>query len=275
MKQTQVKKRTDFTPQTFKKAFKILELFSMQNPELSAKELAYMAHINTSSLYRYLAIMEEAGYLYKNPETNKYSLGLRMIELGGIAMCRMAFRRHGQPALDRISSELQMNANMGVLYKGDLLHIAFSIWVTGEPNYSVIGRRSPAVATAMGKVILSSLETQEVHEIINTYGWHPKTKYTICTFRDLDAEIQKIRNQGYAVDKQEASEGNGCLAFPILDQKGYTVAAISATTSIERFKNEFEHIFNCVKKNAEEATYRMGYYGKYPVINLRPLSSLP
>ncbi|MDR1899764.1 MAG: IclR family transcriptional regulator [Treponema sp.] len=246
----------------------LLDLFTMETPEFSAKELGYMAHLNASSLYRYLTIMEESGYLYKDPETNKYSIGLRLVELGGIAMCRMDFRRHGQPALDRISSELKMNANMGVLYKGDLLHIAFSIWITGEPNYSVIGRRTPAHCTAMGKLILSSLELSEIHNIINHYGWRPKTKHSINNFSDLDKEIRKIRQRGYAVDNQENGEGSCCLSFPILDQKGYVAAAISATTSLERFTAEFSQILQYVKKNAEEATYHMGYYGKYPAINI-------
>ncbi|MDR1419758.1 MAG: IclR family transcriptional regulator [Treponema sp.] len=267
---TETKKRTDFTPQTFKKALAILDLFTMENPELTAKELGYLSHLNTSSLYRYLTIMEESGYLYKNPETGRYFIGLRLVELGGIAMCRMDFRRHGQPALDRISSELKMNANMGVLYKGDLLHIAFSVWISGEPNYSVIGRRTPATCTAMGKLLLSSLEIGKVHDIINQYGWRPKTRHSIRNFKELDAELQKIRREGYSVDNQENGEEYCCLSFPVLDQQGSVVAAISATTTLERFTPEFQKILQCVKKNAEQATYHMGYYGKYPVINVRP-----
>jgi DNA-binding IclR family transcriptional regulator len=268
-------KRTDFTPQTFKKAFMLFELFSMENNALTAKETGYLARMNTSSLYRYLTIMEESGYLYKDPETGKYSIGLRMVELGGIAMCRMDFRRHGQPALDRISSELKMNGNMGVLYQGDLLHIAFSIWISGEPNYSVIGRRTSAVCTAMGKLILSSLETAGVREIINRYGWRPKTTNSITNFADLDKELKKIRKQGYAIDNEENNLGHCCLAFPILDQKGSVVAAISTSTTLERFRNEFQHIHDCIKKNAEEATYHMGYFGKYPAITIQPALKEP
>ncbi|GHV12627.1 IclR family transcriptional regulator [Spirochaetia bacterium] len=268
---TQEKKRTDFTPQTFKKAFMLLELFTMKAPELSAKEMGIMTRLNTSSLYRYLTIMEEAGYLYKNLETGKYSLGLRLVELAGIAMSRMDFRRHGQPALDRISSELKMNANLGILYKGDLLHIAFSVWITGAPNYGVIGRRSPAVCTAMGKLLLSSLELTEVHEIINRYGWRPMTKNTIRNFTDLDRKIKNIRKLGYAVDNEEGAEETCCLAFPVLDHGGHVAAAISATTTPENFTEKFRKILGVVRKNTEEVSYRMGYHGEYPVINVRPV----
>ena len=274
------KKRTDYTPQTFKKAMGLLEAFSMQNPELTAKELGYLCGIRTSSLYRYLSIMEEQGYLIKNLETNKYSIGLRLIELCGIAMSCMEFYRHGQPALDRISSELKMNSNMGVLYHGDTLHIAFSIWVSTIPYYNIIGRRTPAHCTAMGKVILSSLPPTEVHDIVNRYGWRKRTDNSITNFKDLDKELQKTRKKGYAVDMRENSDAICCLAMPVLDQKGNVVAAISATTSYERFTNERQHILECVRKNAEEATINMGYVGVFPVINikkaepgLRPLPS--
>jgi DNA-binding IclR family transcriptional regulator len=159
-----------------------------------------------------------------------------------------------------------MNSNLGVLYKGDILHLAFSIWISGEPNYSVIGRRTPAHCTAMGKVILSSLKVSEVHDIINHYGWRSRTKWTITNFTALDSELQKIRQQGYAIDNRESAEDSYCLAFPILDQKGCVVAAMSATSNSEQFTNEFQRIMRCVKKNAEEVSYHMGYYGQYPVI---------
>ena len=265
------KKRTDYTPQTFRKALSLLEAFSMQAPELTAKELGFLSHIGVSSLYRYLTIMEEQGYLIKNPETNKYSIGFRLVELCGIAMCRMEYYRHGQPALDRISSELKMNANMGVLYEGDILHIAFSIWIASghRPYYNVIGRRSPAHCTAMGKVLLSSMANTEVHEVISRYGWRKMTGSSIDNFKDLDREIIKIRQKGYAVDIRENNENTCCLAMPVIDQKRNVVAAISASTSYERFSNERDHILECVKKNAEEASFRMGYMGEYPAINAK------
>ncbi|MCL2319739.1 MAG: IclR family transcriptional regulator [Treponema sp.] len=271
------KKRTDYTPQTFRKALGLLEAFTMQNPELTAKELGYLSRMTTSSLYRYLAIMEEQGYLIKNLETNKYAIGFRLVELCGIAMCRMDFYRHGQPALDRISSELKMNANMGVLYQGDILHIAYSIWVASghRPYYSVIGRRTPAHCTAMGKVLLSSLDLTEVHETISRYGWRKMTGFSIDNFKDLDRELQKIRQKGYAEDMRENSDTTCCLAMPILDKKGNVVAAISASTNYEHFTKEQKHIQDCVLKNAEEATYRMGYLGEYPVIKEKKNEPFP
>ena len=265
-------KRRDFAPQTFRKAFMILESFTMEKPELSAKELGYKCQLNITSIYRYLSILEEGGYLIKDPVTGMYSIGIHMVELGGVALSRMMYRRHGQPALDRISAKLKINTNMGVLYKGDILHIAFSVWLNGEPNYSVIGRRTPAHITAMGKLILSSLEMQDTKNIINRYGWRPATKNSITNFKDLDKEIIKIRQQGYATDIQECGS-SCCLALPVLDQKGNVVAAISATSAtVDHFKKEFDNILKCVWKNAEEVSYRMGYYGSYPVINVRNLS---
>jgi DNA-binding IclR family transcriptional regulator len=262
---TKYEKRIDFTPMTLKKAFNVLDCFSMEEPEHTAKELIYMCGISPPSLYRYLTILEEGEYLRKDIETNKYTIGTHIIELSGIALNRMDFRRQGEPALDRISSELKMNTNMGILYKGDLLHIAFAVWQGGEPNYSIIGRRTSAVCTAMGKVILSSLETKELHEIITRYGWRPRTAYSIQNFKDLDAAVIKIRSQGYAVDIRENSEGC-CLAFPVLDQKGRVAAAISVSTTFERFNDEFEAMLKCVKNNTEEVTRRMGYNGPYPLI---------
>jgi DNA-binding IclR family transcriptional regulator len=265
-----LEKRKDFTPQTFKKAIKILSCFTMENLELSAKELAYMCQLSVPSLYRYLSVLEDEEFLVKDPETGRYAVGMRIVELSGIALSHMSFRRLSEPALDRMSSELKMNSNLGVLYKADLFHIAFAIWMEASPTHSIIGRRTPAVSAAMGKVLLSSYETKEVHELINKYGWRPKTPKTIKNFTDLDLELRKIRKQGYAVDFGENDVDVNCLAFPILDQKGHVVAAISISTTKKRFKEEFDHILSCVRKNAGDVSYRMGYYGPYPAINIWP-----
>jgi DNA-binding IclR family transcriptional regulator len=258
-------KRVDFTPVTLKKAFAILGCFSMEQPELSAKELSWLCGLPAPSLYRYLSILEEGEFLKKDAETGRYTLGIHIIELSGIALNRMDYRRLGEPALDRISSELKMNTNMGVLYKGDLLHVAFAVWLGGEPNYSIIGRRTPAVCTAMGKTILSSLDMKLLHATLNKYGWRPKTSRSIRCFRDLDAEVRKIRQQGYAVDDRENSDGC-CLAFPIIDRESRVVAAISVSTDYDRFNREFDAILKCVRINTEEVSRRMGYNGPYPAI---------
>ena len=68
---------------------------------------------------------------------------------------------------------------------------------------------------------------------------------------------------------RENSVNTCCLAMPVLDQKGDVVAAISASTSYERFTSERQHILECVRKHAEEATINMGYVGVYPVINTK------
>jgi DNA-binding IclR family transcriptional regulator len=120
----------------------------------------------------------------------------------------------------------------------------------------------------MGKVLLSSLDQKEVHEIINRYGWRKKTERSISNFKELDRELLKIRQKGYAVDIMENGENTCCLAMPILDQAGNVVAAISASTDPDSFERERKNMLNCIRKNAEETSNRMGYLGKYPVINV-------
>ena len=100
--------------------------------------------------------MEDDGYVARDPESGKYTVGLRLVELGGIALSNMEFRHYGQLALDKLSAKLTMNANIGLLYEGDLMHIVFSVHEDAGLHHSVIGRRSPAHCTAMGKVLLAS-----------------------------------------------------------------------------------------------------------------------
>lgn len=165
------KKRQSYAPQTFFKVLSLLESFSVEQPELTLRQISQRMKISTSSLYRYLRAMEDDGYISRDPENGKYSVGLKLVELGGIALSRMEFRRYGQIALDKLSAKLQINSNIGILYEGDLMHIAFAVHEDAGPSHSVIGRRTPVQCTAMGKVLLAACGREKTHHIFETYGF--------------------------------------------------------------------------------------------------------
>lgn len=258
--------RRSYAPQTFTKVLSLLKCFSLEQPELSLKEIGQKINISFSSLYRYLTAMEDEGYIWKNPETNKYTIGLRLVELGGIALSRMDFRRHGQIALDKLSEDLQMNSNIGVLYEGDLMHIAFAVHIDAGPHHSVIGRRTSAHCTAMGKVLLASSGCEQAHQIIDRYGWRSMTPQSINDFQRLDHELSEICQNGFAVDRQEASTSSFCIAYPVVARNSRVVASMSVSSSIEKFEKDYERISFYLRNSAEQLSYDIGYMGKYPFI---------
>lgn len=258
--------RTNYAPQTFFRVLSVLNAFTINQPELTLRQISQRCQISSSTLYRYLRAMEDEGYISHDPERGKYMVGFKLIELGGMALSRLDFQRYGQIALDKLSSQLQLNSHMGLLYEGDLMHVCFAVHEDVGPRHSVIGRRSPAHCTAMGKVLLASLGRAQAHKIIDTYGWRPITSRSISDFRRLDEELDEICRRGYALDYREAGETSGCVAFPVVAKNNQVVAAISVSTTAANLDNVKQRIIEALIQSAEKLSYSLGFQGTYPFI---------
>lgn len=243
------------------KVLNVLRCFSYVEPELSAPELCKRLDMPSSTLYRHLQILEDEGLLRKIEGTNRYSIGLYTIELAGIALNHFDVRRLGQSNLDALAQSLGMNCNIAMLSEGDIFHLAYSITTPVEPYYTVIGRRTPANLTAMGKVLLAEKPFEEVCALISHYGWRAHTEYSICTKDRLKSELAKVRQQGYAVDLQENNYTTCCLAAPIRLRTNEAIAAISASTSPERFHQEWKAMRAQVMNHADRISFKLGYAG--------------
>lgn len=248
-----------YAPVTVGKVLQLMECFSIAEPELSAPELGKKLKLPTSTLYRYLQSMEDEGFLTRDPDSNRYSVGLYIVELAGIALGRYEVRRVGQSTLDELSAKLKMNTNMGILYKGDLFHLAFSIQTPVESYYTILGRRTPAHLTAMGKMLLAQLPFEEVCSMINKNGWCARTPYSISGFDRLTEELEQIKKLDYSVDRRESSLSTCCIAAPVRQRNGHVIAAISATTQDTNFEKEFDDMKNAVCDAALQISTKLGY----------------
>jgi DNA-binding IclR family transcriptional regulator len=249
-----------YLPQSLTKALAILNCFTRQEQELTAADLSRRLNMRISTLYRYLAVLEAEGYLERLPDTGRYTLGLRLVELGGVSLSRLEVRRHGQGELESLADAVGLNANLGVLYRGDTLHLAFAVRTDVDRLYSVIGRRTQAHCTALGKAMLAHRPWDAVRATIERHGWRPLTPNSIRDFESLAAELEAIRSRGYAVDRGEVRLSNWCVGAPIHAQGGAVVAAISVSGPLQAFQGSaFDQIVSQVMLHADRLSLRLGY----------------
>ncbi|TDF94830.1 IclR family transcriptional regulator [Paenibacillus piri] len=257
---TKTNKRNNYAPTTIGKVLAVLECFSMHHPRLTAAEIGSQLGLTSSTLYRYLNAMENEGYIEREPGTSYYVIGLRVVEFAGIALGRLEVRRHGQIELDGLSERLKMNANLGVLYRGDTFHLCYSVQTEVDQLYTILGRRTPAHCTAMGKAMLAHIPRQEAHEIVDMYGFKTLSENSIATHEQLDSALDEVKRTGYAVDRGEGRSATWCVASPVREQGGKVVAAMSVSSSRERVELHIEQIAKDVSFFANRLSYRLGYY---------------
>jgi DNA-binding IclR family transcriptional regulator len=247
--------------QTVERATLVLACFSAAEPHLTLAELAGKLELHPSTLYRYVAALQDAGLLERDRRRGGYQLGPRVIELAGIALNQIEVRKHALDELEALRDEVGLLTNLGVLFEGDVLHIE-QAWPRGVPRlYTTVGRRAVAHCTAMGKVLLAYRPWAEVRELIERFGWRPYTPNSIADFGRLKAELALVRERGHGVDEEERRPGVRCVAAPIRDYSGEVIAALSVSGTTEALQAERRPpLVRRVSEAADRISYRLGYH---------------
>ena len=251
---------TDSAAKTIVAAVRILGLFSAATPEWTVKDIARHFDMPYSTAYRYVSTLQEVGYLVKRGTQGAYRIGLPLISLGGVALTQLDVRIHGLPHLTHLSSATRLNANLAVLYQGDILHVAYANQMPVPIMNTALGRRSVAHCTSLGKTLLADLPFDEVRSLIEQHGWRSCTPASIRTFPRLEQELADIRARGYATECGERTVGRNCLAAPIRDQDGRVVAAMSVSARENQLPQEsFSAVAAIVVEHVNLVSYHLGH----------------
>ncbi|MFC4372780.1 IclR family transcriptional regulator [Nocardia halotolerans] len=208
----------------------ILDAFDSTTPTLTLLGLAERTGLPRSTVHRILDQMIRLRWLAHTP--GGYRLGLRVLELGGLAAEHNELREVVGPLLYDLSQRTGMIGHLAVLDGRDVL---FLDRAGGRSRVSIptrVGGRLPAHCTALGKALLATLEPGIAEASLrgNTVA---RTARTIVDRAELHRELARIRHrQGVAVDSEESMPGVGCVAVPIRG-RGVAVAAISLSGIVQ------------------------------------------
>lgn len=220
--------------QAIERAVAILNAFSADAPELGVTELAERLRLHKSTVHRFLVNLEGAGFVERNPRTSRYRLGLRIFELGGLVLQGMNLWDEALPFLESLVRDSGETGHLAVLDGGEAIYIERVEARRALRIPSAVGRGYPAHATNLGKVLLAYLPPEELRAVVGKHGLPAYTPNTITDLQRLEAELARIRAQGYAVDNEEYDEGLRCIGAPIQDHTGHVVAALGIGGPVTR-----------------------------------------
>lgn len=219
------------------KAFSILEFYSSRKQEWGVRELARHMGTHESTTYRLMSTLESLGVLYKNPNTEKYALGMKLYELGNRVDINTSFIHLTHPELEKVALEIEETVHLGII-KGESVLMVDKVESTmGLRLDSSVGQTSPLHCTGIGKTLLS-FSNNFNKSFLTNYIFDCYTDKTISDWPSLRREMAKVRKQGFAIDNQEFELGLICVAVPVFNQKQELVAALSAAGPSDRFKKE-------------------------------------
>lgn len=212
----------------------ILDAFSPENPEMGVTEVAERTGLHKSTAHRFLVNLEAVGLLERDARSQRYRLGLRMFEMGGIVLEQMSLWDEALPFLEGLVRDSGETGHLAVLERGEAIYIEKVEARRALRIPSAMGRGYPAHATSLGKVLLSDLPIAEVREILGTHGMASYTRTTTTDVELLLEELVVVSARGFAIDDEEYDEGLRCIGAPIRDHTGRVVAAIGIGGPVTR-----------------------------------------
>lgn len=243
------------------KAFDLLDHFTSNRPSWGVRELAQHTGQNKSTIYRMLATLETLGVLRKETLTERYTLGLKLFELGHRVQLQQALIHQTHPALLEVAENISETVHLGILRSGKVFMIDKVESPKGLKLNSTIGSYSPVHCTGLGKVLLAHQSAERQKALLANIELQAYTPHTLTKKRELSACLGDVRERGYALDREELELGLICVAVPVFNQEDELVAALSAAGPANRFREHaLDDYLEILQEGAVSIRNRIGNF---------------
>ena len=217
------------------KGLRVLEAFSAERSEMTLSEVAAAAVLDPGTAFRMLNTLVMLGYVDRIPETRRFRLTLKVVDLGLHAIGRADLREVARPILRSLVGQISEAASLGVLEGGDVLYVErVRAGLTRMGVDIRIGTTIPAVCSMIGQAILAHLSPRDLARVTATAPrpgeWSPKP----IAPREIARILDEVRADGYALSDSYFGSGLRILAVPVLDIDRYPVAAVSVAAPMVR-----------------------------------------
>lgn len=210
-----------YTVEAVLRALDILEVFEGPQ-ELSLQEISLRTGLNKSRCFRLLHTLASRKYVERTPAGQAYRLGTRLSN--HVVSTRRDVREIAHPYLVRLRDQFNETVNLGLIHNGDILYIDLVESQRPFRMSAMIGSRMPIGSTAMGKAMLAAMPKKAGIALLSG---HPIP-------RNLQAELERVRQSGHAIDNEDNEPGVACIGACILDGDGLAAAAVSISGPVHR-----------------------------------------
>jgi DNA-binding IclR family transcriptional regulator len=221
----------------------IMDAFDMGEPCLSLRELSERAHLPKSTVHRLVEQLRALGWVERDHD-NGYRVGMRLFELGGLAVQRNQLRDTALPHLHDLATRTGLAVQLGVLDRGEVVYLE-RIVTGGFQLPTRLGGRMPAYCTGLGKAMLAFDDAAAGEVMASRLA--RRTAHTITEPDALQADLDQVRASGVARDVSEAYDGLVCVAAPIRNS-GRAIGAVSVTGPVTQM--DWDTTTNAVKHAA-------------------------
>ncbi|MCL4544988.1 MAG: IclR family transcriptional regulator [Chloroflexi bacterium] len=244
--------------QSLQRALRLLDVIGSR--EVGVSELARELSLSKSTVFRLLSTLRASGYVEQDRQTERYRLGLRLLDLGQIVASGLKVNRVALPIMVELAERSQATVFLAVLVRGAVVNVE---QVESSAPLRVVAEevhfRQLPHTTATGKVLLAALPPATRQRMLDTIELSALTPRSIVNRVALEAVLAQVDLQGYAINDEEQVIGVRGVAVPVRDHRSYVVAALSvaAPTSLLT-RDRTDQFVRWVSDAAAEISRRLG-----------------
>lgn len=244
------------------RCFQILDLAASKEHPLSTQDVCDSLDINTNMAFRLLASLVSSGYMVKDEQSGLYATSLKTLQLSRNALVSLEIRKLTMPYLELLWNQYpKANINMGVFNLDEILVVDRIDSLSLPRTYFTPGKALPFHCTGLGKTLTCEMSEPQLDELIAKKGLKGFTSYTITDPIQLKEELERVRLDQIARDRNEYILKDNCNAAPIRGRGGRIIAAISLS-AFENYMSveEIENTIPAVQETARKISYMAGYH---------------
>ena len=243
--------------QSVDRAVTILEILA-RTGESGVTEIATELGVHKSTAFRLVATLESHGVVEQNEDRGRYRLGVGLLRLAGATTARLDVIQEARPICRQLAAETGETVNIAVLSESSAFYLEQVAGSSALQSHNWVGQHIPLHATSNGKILLSGLEPERLKEVLGSLPAY--TGLTITKKTQLRKELDRVREQGYAVAVDELEVGLTAVAAPIRNAHGDVIASMSVSGPTFRLAgSRVDEVVGLLVDAATEVSRRLGW----------------
>lgn len=216
------------------KALRVIEMLSSSHNGMTQLELSKACDFSQSIIFRLLCTLQDYEMVKKHADKNSYTISKKFLSIAYNSADSSSLMRDLSDTMLAIRDSTMETTMLGMMLDDNFVLLHQEL---GKYNFNytcAIGMKANLHTAAPAKAMIAFMPESERKRIVAKIDFVKFNENTITNKRDYNEQLNEIRKNGYAVDRQEHVKGMNCLAIPILDACKVPIAAIWVTGPSDR-----------------------------------------
>ncbi|MDB5474338.1 MAG: Transcriptional regulator [Devosia sp.] len=235
------------------KAMQVFAYVASQAHDVTLTEVVQALGMPKTTVFRYLQTLSAAGLFAHDIVQDRYGVGNRFRELARVDALYHSLRSTAEGELDELVDDFRETVNLAVLADHEVVYVDIREATRSQRFQARIGHRHPVHSTSLGKAMAAFLPLEAVERLVRPQ-FEQRTYRTLTDARTFRRHVEETRKRGFAIETGENEDGVTCIGVPILDGKGYPIAAVSLSAPDTRMRATAERAAGALQDAARRIT---------------------